>query len=992
MLFKIRLTPKLKDQSPESLRAARTLHDVGLHSNGLVHRRLYLIEGKLSEADAKRVATGLLADPVTESAEVFKGDAAEPEGERLFNIMRRTGVMDPVEQSLMRALSDSGVNAAGVKSVDQFEFAAPITPAEVAKAYAALGNSVVDEAHRGPLLLKALPKGKPYAFKLLHIDITGLTDEGLKILNGTHKLSMNLTELRAVQAFFKEQGREPTDAELLTLAQTWSEHCKHKTLAGQVHYREHKAHEAGPDSDLVHESLFDMKLVPLDGKIDNLLKDTIKRVTDELNHPWCLSVFVDNAGVIEFDAEDAICFKVETHNHPSAIEPYGGAGTGLGGVIRDILGTGLGARPILNTNVFCFGPLDADARHVPKGATHPRKIMRGVVNGVRDYGNRMGIPTPNGGVHFDARYTGNPLVYAGSVGIIPRDRISKKAEARDVIVVAGGRTGRDGIGGATFSSVELTSESETISAGAVQIGNAIAEQMVQECLIKARDKGLYRAVTDCGAGGLSSAVGEMGEHTGAAVELHKVPVKYEGLSYAEVWLSEAQERMVFAVPPHKLSELLDLFKSEDVEATAIGEFTGDGRLKLHWQGKEVCDMPMSFVHDGMPKVAREAVWQSGVPRGLPEPTVKGHDANEILRAILGSPNVCSKEWVVRQYDHEVQAMSAIKPFTGPGRDGPSDACAIVPKLGGKDAVVVSNGLNTRFGDVDPFWMAQSNIDEALRNYVCAGGDIEHCAILDNFSWGNCNKPDRLGGLVRACYGCYVAARAFGTPFISGKDSLNNEFMTDLGVSVAIPPTLLISAIGKAVSLDGLTTMDLKQPGHRLFVIGQTRDEFAGSHFEMVTGVRGSEPPRLDASTALRCYKALNECQRKGQIKSAHDCSEGGIAVALAEMALAGRLGVKAKLDAKLAPPSAEPTDATLLFSESNGRIIIEVAAKDAAAVWQAFNGLPIVEIGEVTREPRLLVAGMRGQTLIDQDAHDLARVFKEPLYKAFGEGIPKTPA
>ena len=991
MLFKIRLTPKLKDQSPESLRAARTLHDAGLHSNGLVHRRLYLIEGKIPEAEIKRVASELLADPIVETAEVFKGDAAEPEGECLFHITRRTGVMDPVEQSLMRALFDCGVNATGVKSVDQFEFAAPITPQEVAKAYTALGNSVVDEAHRGPLMLKSLPKGKPYTFKLIKVDVRGLTEDGLKKLNAKQRLSLNLQELQAVQAFFIALDREPTDVELQTLAQTWSEHCKHKTLAGHVHYRERNVNETGPDADVVHESLFAMKLLPADGKIDNLLKDTIKRVTTELGKPWCLSVFVDNAGVIELDEKDAICFKVETHNHPSAIEPYGGAGTGLGGVIRDILGTGLGARPILNTNVFCFGPLDADAKHVPKGALHPRKIMRGVVNGVRDYGNRMGIPTPNGSIHFDPRYTGNPLVYAGSVGIIPRDKIEKESKPGDMIVVVGGRTGRDGIGGATFSSVELTSESETISAGAVQIGNAIQEQMVQECLLKARDLGLYRGLTDCGAGGLSSAIGEMGESCGAAVELHKVPVKYEGLSYSEVWLSEAQERMVLAVPPHKLEELLDLFRSEDVEATAIGSFNDSGRLKLTWQSEEVCDLPMDFLHNGMPKVWREAVWHSGAVRGLPNPVVKAGNLNEVLQAILSAPNVCSKEWVVRQYDHEVQAMSAVKPFTGPGRDGPSDACAIVPKLGSDLAIVVSNGLNTRFGDVDPYWMAQSNIDEALRNYVATGGDIDHCAILDNFSWGNCNKPDRLGGLVRACYGCLFAARAFGTPFISGKDSLNNEFMTEAGVSVAIPPTLLISAIGKAVSLQALTTIDLKQPGNKLFMLGFTRDEFAGSHFEMLTGFRATEPPRLDVITARKLYRALNAAQRQGLVRSAHDCSEGGLAVCIAEMVLAGRLGARVKLDARLAPAGAEPDNVTLLFSESNSRLIVEVAAKDAGAFWALFGGLPIHELGEVTREPRLQIAGMKGEPLIDQDAHALAKVFREPLYKAFGEELPQSP-
>ncbi|MCL4732144.1 MAG: phosphoribosylformylglycinamidine synthase, partial [Planctomycetes bacterium] len=354
-------------------------------------------------------------------------------------------------------------------------FAARPGAQDLSRAAAALGNIVVDEAHAGPLQLESLPRGREYRFELRHVPVRSFDDPNLLLVNGTYGLALNIEELRAVRDHFESLKREPTDVELQTIAQTWSEHCKHKTLAGHVHYR-----EKGPGGDRVeHDSLFDLPDLPRDGRIDNLLKDTIKKVTDELAKPWCLSVFVDNAGVIEFDDKDAICFKVETHNHPSAIEPYGGAGTGIGGVIRDILGTGLGARPVLNTNVFCFGPWDLPRDGVPKGALHPRKVLRGVVQGVRDYGNRMGIPTPNGSIHFEPRYTGNPLVYAGCVGLLPRDKIEKRAKPGDHIIVIGGRTGRDGIGGATFSSAELTSKSEVVSSGAVQIGNAIQEQMVQ---------------------------------------------------------------------------------------------------------------------------------------------------------------------------------------------------------------------------------------------------------------------------------------------------------------------------------------------------------------------------------------------------------------------------------------------------------------------------------------------------------------------------------
>jgi len=989
MLYKIRLIPKLGADSPESRRVARTLVDAGVNAQGITHIRLFLIEGDFPREQAVRVAAHLLADPVLETTEVLDGNQAEPDSEQLFHIMRRTGVMDPVEASLTRALRDFGLQPTAVKSADQYRFAQKPGAQDLSRAAAALGNIVVDEAHAGAIMLESLPRGRDYRYELRHVAVRSFDDANLLQVNGTHGLALNIEEMRAVRDYFSAAKREPTDIELQTIAQTWSEHCKHKTLAGHVHYR-----EKGPKGEdkLAVDSLFDKGDLPLDGRIDNLLKDTIKRATDELDKPWCLSVFVDNAGVIEFDGDDAICFKVETHNHPSAIEPYGGAGTGIGGVIRDILGTGMGARPILNTNVFCFGPWDLPRDGVPKGALHPRKVLRGVVQGVRDYGNRMGIPTPNGSLHFEPRYTGNPLVYAGCVGLIPRDKISKAAKPGDHIIVVGGRTGRDGIGGATFSSAELTSKSEVVSSGAVQIGNAVQEQMTQETLLKARDLGLYNAVTDCGAGGLSSAVGEMGEQLGAEVELARVPIKYAGLSYLEVWLSEAQERMVIAVPPHKVSDALKLFAAEDVEATDIGVFEKTGRLKLSWHGQIVADLDMGFLHNGMPKVWRQAEWQQPTPHPLPKRDGAPREPGAILRAILASPNVCSKEWVVRMYDHEVQAGSAVKPFTGPGRDGPSDACAVVPRPGCNAAVVVSNGLNVLYGDVDPYHMAKANIDEALRNYVATGGDIDHCAILDNFSWGNCNKPDRMGAMVRACYGALHAARAFGTPFISGKDSLNNEFRTEAGASIAIPHTLLISAIGKSVSIDGLTTSDLKMPGNKLYLVGLTRKEFAGSHHELVTGMRGEQGVQVDCESALRCYRMINDCQKLGLVRSAHDCAEGGLAVALAEMCFGGRLGAQVRLTQELAATDADIDDTTLLFAESASRIVIEVSPHHEAEVIRRFEGLPLVEIGAVVNQPRLGVTALDGSSLLDEAIDELRTSWREPLYKAMGEEVPATVA
>ena len=543
--------------------------------------------------------------------------------------------------------------------------------------------------------------------------------------------------------------------------------------------------------------------------------------------------------MIRFDEQNNVVFKVETHNHPSALEPYGGANTGLGGVIRDPLGTGMGAKPVANTDVFCFAPPDTSADAVPPGVLHPRRIMKGVVAGVRDYGNRMGIPTVNGAIYFDPRYLANPLVYCGNIGIIPRDKSHKETRPGDLIVAVGGRTGRDGIHGATFSSAELTHESETVSGGAVQIGNAITEKMLLDVVLAARDRGSDHAITDCGAGGFSSAVGEMGEKIGAEVWLDRAPVKYEGLSYTEIWISEAQERMVLAVPPEKWDELSALCASEGVEATAIGRFVPSGRLTLQYGEQQVGELSMEFLHGGRPPVVRDAVYLPPAVQPLDRVEKKGDFTGDLLR-ILGSLNVASKEWVIRQYDHEVQGGSVIKPLVGVANDGPSDAAVLRPLLGSRRGLVVACGMNPCYGELDPYWMAASAIDEAVRNCVAVGADPARIAILDNFCWGNADRPETLGSLVRAALACHDVAVALGTPFISGKDSLNNEFRPAGGEPISIPPSLLISALGQVEDVSRCVTMDLKEPGNLLYLVGWTKNEMGGSHYARVNAPAGAK--------------------------------------------------------------------------------------------------------------------------------------------------------
>src|SRR3989339_1161423 len=618
-------------------------------------------------------------------------------------------------------------------------------------------------------------------------EILKANEEKLLDISKKGLLSLNLAEMKAVQAYFKKKKRNPTDVELETIAQTWSEHCKHKAFRGIITYN--------------------------GKKIDNLLKQTVIKATKEINKEWCVSVFTDNAGIIKFDEENCVAFKVETHNHPSAIEPYGGAGTGIGGVIRDVMGCGLGAKPILNTDVFCFAPPDFPADKVPKGVIHPKRIFKGVVAGVRDYGNRMGIPTANGALYFDERYLANPLVYCGTAGIIPRTKCFKHVNEGDLILVAGGRTGRDGIHGVTFASIELDEKSEMISSGAVQIGNAIQEKKMLDVILKARDLEYYTAITDCGGGGLSSAVGEMAEESGAVVELEKIPLKYQGLSYTEIWISEAQERMVMSVPPKYEKAILELFAKENVEATIIGKFTGDKQLVLKYQGNTVANLKMGFLHNGLPKLEFSAT--ADLPKAQSAKS-KHSRANkpaknlgQTLNQILAMPNICSKEWVIRQYDHEVQAASALKSLQGINNDGPGDACITKPIPDSYRGFVIANGMAPKYGDLDPYAMAASAIDEALRNIVAVGGDPDKTAILDNFCWGNVNNPKQLGAIVRASQACYDIAKIYETPFISGKDSLNNEYRVSSKKNISIPYSLLISAISIIDDVRQAVSMDIK---------------------------------------------------------------------------------------------------------------------------------------------------------------------------------------
>ncbi|HDQ00692.1 MAG TPA: phosphoribosylformylglycinamidine synthase subunit PurL, partial [bacterium] len=606
---------------------------------------------------------------------------------------------------------------------------------------------------------------------------------------------------------------------------------------------------------------------------------------------------------------------------------------------------------------------------------HPKRIFIGVHAGVRDYGNRMGIPTVNGALFFDERYVGNPLVFCGNVGLMPKNSTEKKIEPGDLILVVGGRTGRDGIHGATFSSGELTTESEVVSSGAVQIGDPITEKKMTDTLLQARDKKFYTAITDCGAGGLSSAVGEICQDFGAEVDLEKAPLKYDGLSYTEIWISESQERMVIIVRPEKEQQILDLFAAENVEATVIGKVTNTNRLRLKYQGAQVADLEMKFLHDGVPQLTRKASWEKP---NLKQPVFDPpENLTDVLKKILSSWNVCSKEWVIRQYDHEVQGGSVLKPLVGVDNDGPGDASIVRPVLDSQKGIIISNGCNPKYGLIDPYAMAAAAIDEAIRQIISVGGSLDRIALLDNFCWGNTDKPDRLGSLVRAAQACYDIAKIYETPFISGKDSLNNEYQVG-DTSIAIPPTLLISAIGIIDDVTKAVSMDAKQAGNLIYIIGDTKDELGGSHYYDLLGVQSNRVPAVDAHSGKLIMTALSRATDQRLIMSCHDCSEGGLAVAAAEMAFAGGLGMSIELS-KVPSSDNLQRDDKLLFSESSSRFIVEIAPENQQPFEQLFNSLPIACIGSLRPDKIFQINGLVQKRIIRVNVEELKEAWQKPL-------------
>ncbi|MBW2039223.1 MAG: phosphoribosylformylglycinamidine synthase subunit PurL [Deltaproteobacteria bacterium] len=870
--------------------------------------RQYLIKGDLSREEIKKIATGLLGNPLVHRFEIRSREE--------WDLVKGIGPIVPKVTGLTGG------------RVERFAFEVP--------------------------------------------------DEELLLLSKERLLALSLEEMNAIQRYFRRKetkkrrreigiGEQITDVELEAIAQTWSEHCKHKIFQARIKYIDE-----------------DGKEELIEGLFDTYIRGATEAIRRSLGEEdWCLSVFIDNAGVVAFNEGWSLVFKVETHNTPSALDPYGGALTGIVGVNRDPFGTGKGAKLIFNVDTFCFAPPDW-SQPLPPRVLHPKRIFEGVREGVEHGGNKSGIPTVNGSIVFDKRYLGKPLVYCGTCGIMPRyiqgePSQSKRADPGDLAVMVGGRIGKDGIHGATFSSEELHKASPT---SAVQIGDPITQKRMTDFLLVARDRGLYNSITDNGAGGLSSSVGEMARGPGGCeIYLERAPLKYPGLDPWEILLSESQERMTLAVHPAKIDELLELAEKMEVEATVLGSFIDSGRFHCLWHGETVAYLDMDFFHEGVPRMELVARWEQ--PRH-PEPDFASpKDLTTTLEGMLSRLNICSKETVIRQYDHEVQGGSAAKPLVGKKEDGPGDAAVIRPLLDSFEGVVVSSGICPRYSDIDTYHMMACAIDEAIRNNVVVGGDPARMAGLDNFCWPDPVRSDKtpdgeykLAQLVRANKALYDYTTAYGVPCISGKDSMKNDYLAG-DIKISIPPTVLFSVLGKMEDVRKAVTMDAKAPGDLVYVLGMTYDELGGSEYFALNGYIGNQVPRVRAHEAKELYHKLHAAIMEGAVASCHDCSDGGLGVTLAESAFAGGCGME--VDLRKVPATGIERDDYLLFSESQSRFAVTVHPAMQETFVSIMKGICLGEIGRVTKGRRFIVIGLKGEKVIQGDIYRLKEAWQRPL-------------
>ena len=901
--------------------------------------RVYRLEGT-TKTGAKTLVTKLLAEPINQTYALNQPLITDTP--HLVEVAYKPGVMNPEVASILKATTDLGIRLTAADSSTEYAF------------YGTIGQKQVDQIVNKLLVNKTVErivtenpktliiKGEPGLVNTVLIR-TASTKQLMAL--SQDKLFLDEPEMRTIQAHFQKLGRDPTDGELEIIAARWSEHCGHKTFKAKV---------------------------IVDGVEKPSLLTRISQTARKYFGHEVLSAFEDNSGVMSFYEGQAICGKVETHNSPSAIEPYGGAMTGSGGVFRDILGTGQGAKIIISTDMFCFAPPDLDPAKLPPGTLSPDYLQRKVVAGVRDYGNRMGIPTNNGSVHYHEDFRAKPTVIVGSYGIIPENRAQKgEAQVGDLVVVIGGQTGRDGIHGATFSSGEMTDRTINVNSSAVQIGNAIEEKRMADAIIEARDQDLIRAITDCGAAGLSSAVGEIGENIGVTVDISKAPLKYPGLAPWEIWLSESQERMVLAINPKKIKTFLAICRKYNVEATILGRFDGSHKLTVTYGNQTVAALGYDFLTKGLPQRIMTAHWEKPESdESLPE---MPKDWTTTLKGILSHGNVASKEPIVRQYDHGVQGTSALPPFTGVNFDGPNDAVVLTPILSKPYGMVQSHGMNPILNRIDPYWGSVWAVAEAMSNYVAVGGDPDQAVLINNYIWP---FPDEesMGSLDRSVDAVVDCMNALHRPVVSGKDSLSSTYRGKDGQVIKIPPVLCISVFGRIPNVRKTVTSDIKKAGSRLYLVGALNANMGGSTYLEINGLVGDAVPQVDLAILPKVLKRLHRAIKSGAVLACHDVSEGGVISAVAEMAFGGDCGVQLKLESQMTRPDL------FLFNETAGTFVVEVA--NAAMARWVFKDLPYLALGKTTQAPYLQV-NLGTHRLFKASIAELKQAWQAPLRRLF---------
>lgn len=978
----IRVEVKNRKEFPDDLSIIHTIkEDVHLDIENVQVVKAYNFNCTFSDSEIKKISDDLLSDLVYQENRLGYSYYKELDYDIGIEVAYKNGVTDNVGRTTAQGVSyilNRKISFNSVKASTIYFFKGKLTAEQIKTvAEKVLCNTLIEEYH---IIDKNSFSGVEYfkepskqsdeeAVKTINLNVSD--DELIKISNDG-VLSLTLEEMRIIREYYTSpliiEKREklglpanPTDIELELFAQTWSEHCKHKIFAADIEYKNGN----------------DIKT------INSLFKTYIKGSTDQLgkNRDDLLSLFKDNAGVVKLNDKYAYCVKAETHNSPSALDPYGGAMTGIVGVNRDILGTGLGAYPIFNTDVFCFGSPFTDEETVPEGLMHPKRIFRGVHRGVKDGGNESGIPTVNGSITFDESFLGKPLVFCGTGGLMPlqvngKDAYEKYVNPGDLIVMCGGLIGKDGIHGATFSSVHLT---ETSPTSAVQIGDPITQKKMVDFIIEARDMGLYSGLTDNGAGGLGSSVGEMAQFTdGARLDLDKCPLKYPGLKPWEILISEAQERMTVAVPKDKISEFTALAEKRAVDCAVIGEFTDSKTLECYYNGKIICHLDLDMLHEGNPKLKLKAEWKAPQEERVSSGNT---DFDKSLEKILSRPNVASKESWVRIYDHEVQARTVNKPFTGKDNDGPSDGAVLKVFPDSNEGIAVTHGIVPRYSRFDTFHMAANAIDEAVRQAVILGADPAALVGLDNFCWPDPveseSTPDgkyKMAQLVRACEAVHDITIAYNCPCISGKDSMKNDYRKG-NRKISVLPTLLFTVTGIVKDITKTVSFYFKKPEQLIYLIGETRAELgATEYFEMLNIKDGCVPKVNNPEKTFEVYKRIHKAIDKKLLQSAHDLSDGGLAVALAESAFSGKCGAEITID----NINSSLTDEEKLFGETPSRILVTVNKEDEEDFISVLGKENVYFLGKTTNESRLTIkSGAR--TIVNGELSKLKNIWKNSL-------------